>query len=84
MPNKSNKDGIKIFVLVDLKMFYTQNLKVYVGQQPERSFQVNTDPASIVQRLVQHLAGKGRNLLPNIFEILKTSKKVRLFVYLVI
>lgn len=34
MPNKPNKYGIKIFAMVDARMFYVQNLEVYVGKQP--------------------------------------------------
>nr|CAI5867021.1 unnamed protein product [Callosobruchus analis] len=38
IPSKPNKYGIQIFALVDSKMYYTCNLEVYVGQQPEGEF----------------------------------------------
>jgi len=35
IPNKPNKYGIKIQALVDSRTFYTSNMEVYVGTQPD-------------------------------------------------
>lgn len=43
MPNKPNRYGIKMYSLVDPKMFYTAKLEIYVGQQPPGPFKVQTD-----------------------------------------
>lgn len=62
IPSKPNKYGLKLFSLVDSKMFYTLNLELYVGQQPAGPFQTNNDAMSIVVRLVAPISGTSRNL----------------------
>lgn len=62
IPSKPNKYGIKIFALVCAKTFYTSNMEVYVGQQPEGPFQQRNDPASITERMVQPIVNSGRNV----------------------
>lgn len=62
IPSKPNKYGIKIFALCDAKMYYTANLEVYVGTQPEGPFQTNNSALSLVERLCQPIYGTGRNL----------------------
>lgn len=61
IPSKPNKYGIKLFSLVDSKMFYTLNLELYVGQQHAGTFQANNDTRSIVVRLVAPISGTSRN-----------------------
>ncbi|XP_072401096.1 uncharacterized protein [Diabrotica undecimpunctata] len=43
-------------------MFYTANLEVYFGQQPEERFQVSNRPSDVVQRLCEPIYDSGRNL----------------------
>ncbi|KAJ8931810.1 hypothetical protein NQ314_015206 [Rhamnusium bicolor] len=62
IPSKSNKNGIKIFALSDAKMYYTMNLEVYVGQQPDGPYKVSNSPNCIVERLCGQFKGSGRNL----------------------
>ncbi|VEN52714.1 unnamed protein product [Callosobruchus maculatus] len=62
IPSKPNKYGIKIFALVDSKMYYTCNLEVYVGQQPEGEFRQSNDPKSVVLRLIMPITKTGRNI----------------------
>nr|XP_023025985.1 uncharacterized protein LOC111513991 [Leptinotarsa decemlineata] len=62
MPNKPNKYGIKIFALCDSKTFYTSNLEVYVGTQPDGPFAQNTSTLSLVDRLCEPIHGSGRNI----------------------
>lgn len=41
IPSKSNKYGIKVYSLVDAKTWYTLNMEIYVGQQPDGPFKVS-------------------------------------------
>ena len=62
IPNKPAKYGIKLFALCDAKMFYTANLEIYCGKQPDGPYSVSNKPADIVKRLVEPSKGKNRNL----------------------
>lgn len=62
MPNKPAKYGIKIFALCDAKTFYTSNIEIYCGKQPDGPYALNNGPSAIVSRLVEHVKGKARNL----------------------
>lgn len=62
IPSKPNKYGIKIFALVDAKMFYTQNLEVYVGKQPDGPFANSNSGQAIVERMVEPIVNSGRNV----------------------
>lgn len=62
IPSKPNKYGIKIFSLVDAKIFYTLNLEVYVGEQPDGPFQVSNSAQDVVKRLCAPTRGTGRNI----------------------
>ncbi|XP_045481006.1 piggyBac transposable element-derived protein 4-like [Harmonia axyridis] len=62
IPSKPNKYGIKIFALVDAKMFYTFNMEIYAGTQPEGPFRVSNKPVDVVKRLAAPLFGSGRNI----------------------
>nr|CAI5827950.1 unnamed protein product [Callosobruchus analis] len=43
-------------------MYYTCNLEVYVGQQPEGEFRQSNDPKSVVLRLIEPITKTGRNI----------------------
>ena len=60
--NKPAKYGIKIYATVDARMFYTHNLEIYPGKQPNGPFQSENDTISVVKRLVRHCSGSGRNI----------------------
>lgn len=62
IPNKPAKYGIKMFALCDAKTFFTGNLEVYCGQQPEGPYAVSNSPSEIVHRLVNHIEGSKRNI----------------------
>lgn len=53
IPSKPNKYGIKIFSLVDAKVWYTYNLEIYPGRQPEGPFQMSYKPVDVVKRLAE-------------------------------
>lgn len=62
IPNKPNKYGIKIQALVDSRTFYTSNMEVYVGTQPDGPFKCDNSPSSIVKRLIAPISKTGRNI----------------------
>lgn len=62
MPRKPAKYGIKMFAVSDAKMFYTQNLEVYCGKQPDGPFQLETTATAIVKRMTTPIHGSGRNV----------------------
>lgn len=62
IPSKPAKYGVKIFALVDSKMFYTINLEIYPGKQPEGPFHVSNASTDIVERMVTPIANTGRNV----------------------
>lgn len=62
IPSKPNKYGIKIFALVDAKTFYTSNMEVYVGKQPEGQFAVENTGKAVVERLIEPIVNTGRNV----------------------
>lgn len=62
IPSKPNKYGVKIYALVDAKMFYTYNLEIYAGKQPEGPYKMSNSPKEVVSRLSQPIFGTGRNI----------------------
>jgi len=80
--NKPNKYGIKIFALVDSRVFYTVNMEIYAGKQPIGPFLQNNSGASVVKRMIKPIAKTGRNItidnwftsVPLAVELLKDYK----------
>ena len=62
IPSKPAKYGVKFFAMCDAKTFYTSNLEVYVGKQPEGPFNASNAPLDIVKRLVTPIEKSGINL----------------------
>lgn len=62
IPSKPNKYGIKCFALTDAKLYYTYNIEIYAGKQPEGPFFVSNKPSDVVKRMVEPIYGSGRNI----------------------
>ncbi|KAL4153044.1 hypothetical protein QTP88_000877 [Uroleucon formosanum] len=60
--NKPAKYGIKIFALCDARKFYTLNMEVYAGKQPDGPYQIDNNPHKVVERLVIPITKSGRNV----------------------
>ncbi|UYV64609.1 hypothetical protein LAZ67_3001303 [Cordylochernes scorpioides] len=63
IPSKHNKYGIKLFALVDSKMFYTFNLEIYSGKNSEGPYNVSNSPSDVVERLCEPIKGTGCNII---------------------
>jgi hypothetical protein len=71
--SKPGKYGIKIYALVDSRIFYPQNLEIYAGKQPEEPYQLSNSPADVVERIISPISGSGRNVtsVPLAMKLLK-------------
>lgn len=66
MPKKPAKYGIKIFALVDSRVFYTYNMEICAGQQSDGPFKIDCSSKAIVMRLMKPLYNSDRNLTTSI------------------
>lgn len=62
IPKKPNKYGIKIYAMVDARMFYTYNMEIYSGTQPDGRFSMSNKPRDVVKRLTEPIYNTGRNV----------------------
>lgn len=62
IPSKPAKYGIKMFALCDAKSFYTSDLEIYCGKQPDGPFAASNSPTDVVKRLITPIEGSNRNL----------------------
>lgn len=62
LPSKPAKYGIKIFALVDASTYYSLNLEIYAGDQPQGDYKVSNKPHDVVDRLVTPISRSGRNV----------------------
>ncbi|UYV69595.1 hypothetical protein LAZ67_6004045 [Cordylochernes scorpioides] len=62
LQGKPAKYGLKVYALCDARTFYTLNLEVYCGKQPEGSYQKSNTPSDIVKRLITPISGTHRNI----------------------
>ncbi|CAG4960926.1 unnamed protein product [Colias eurytheme] len=67
IPSKPAKYGIKIYALVDNKTYYTLNMEIYCGKQPESPYAISNKPYDVVDRLVQCVSQTSRNVTMDIF-----------------
>lgn len=62
IPSKPAKYGIKMYALCDAKTFYTSNIEIYCGKQPEGPYALSNAPTEIVKRLIPPIENSNRNL----------------------
>ena len=62
IPSKPNKYGIKIYALVDAKMYYLHHLDIYARKQPDGPYSLSNKPEDVVRRLTAPISGSGRNI----------------------
>lgn len=60
--NKPAKYGIKIWALVDARIFYTYNLEIYAGKQPTGPHKLSNKVHDVVKRLATPILNSGRNI----------------------
>lgn len=61
--SKTAKNGLKVCA----KTFYTANLEVYVGLQPDGSYVMNNSSKDVVLRMIEPISGPGRNVTVDSF-----------------
>lgn len=75
--NKPSKYGIKIYALVDAKVFYTSVLEIYPGKQPNGPFRHDNKAESVVLRLSSPFLNSGRNItMDNYFTSIPLAEKL--------
>ncbi|XP_055838818.1 piggyBac transposable element-derived protein 4-like [Episyrphus balteatus] len=78
IPSKPNRYGIKIYALTDAKMFYTSDMEVYLGKQPEGPYFVDNSAMALVLRLSNVIHNSGRNItIDNFFTSLPLIDKLK-------
>lgn len=61
IPSKPTKYGIKTYALVNSRMVYTNNLKIYARKQSEGPFSVSNKLSDVVKQMTEPF-GKGRHI----------------------
>ena len=56
MQKKPAKYGLKVFCLVDSRMFYTSQMEIYARKQQEGPYKLSNSPADLVKRLNQPIS----------------------------
>jgi len=51
-----------VYALTDAKKYYTLNLEVYVGKQPDGPYNVETKPIALVDCMCKVISRTGRNV----------------------
>ncbi|XP_043475651.1 piggyBac transposable element-derived protein 4-like [Leptopilina heterotoma] len=62
MPKKPAKYGLKMWALVDSRLFYTSNIEIYGGKQPNGPFNISNSVDQVVKRISAPILGTGRNI----------------------
>lgn len=62
IPNKPAKYGIKIQALVDSRSFYTINMEIYPGAQPDGPYKYSNSAYDVVDRMVEPISKTNRNV----------------------
>ncbi|KAG5865817.1 hypothetical protein JTB14_015728 [Gonioctena quinquepunctata] len=60
--NEPTEHSFKIYVTVDARKFYTDDLKLHARKQPNGPFQIANDEISVVNCLPRHYSGTGKSI----------------------
>lgn len=63
MPKKPAKYGIKLLALADAKTYYTFNMEIYCGTQPEGPRKQSNSPTDVVMRLAEPIYQSSRCII---------------------
>lgn len=82
MKNKPAKYGIKVFLLCDARTYYTVNMEIYAGNQPDGPFEISNKVPDLVKRMIRPISGTNRNVtidnwftsIPLALDLLKDHK----------
>ncbi|XP_035216968.1 uncharacterized protein LOC118190372 [Stegodyphus dumicola] len=73
MPKKPARYGIKIFTVVDFRTFYTLNMEIYSGQQPDGSYKKVNSSCEKAKCILAPLYNSGRNIFQNCHVLFDTD-----------
>ena len=78
LPNNPDKNGIKCWVLVDVKAKYVANITPYLGAQEKEGCCGVPLGKSVVIKITEHIKGKGYNICcDNFFTSLPLAEKLQ-------
>ncbi|XP_063244872.1 piggyBac transposable element-derived protein 1-like [Bacillus rossius redtenbacheri] len=60
--NKPAKYGLIVYALVDSRTFYTSNLEIYAGRQPEGPYKCDNKSSSVVNHIAAPIINTSRNI----------------------
>lgn len=60
IPSKPAKYGIKMYAMVDNISYFTSNMEIYAGKQPDGPFSIDNSTKNVVHRLIQPIRNTGR------------------------
>nr|XP_023011791.1 piggyBac transposable element-derived protein 4-like [Leptinotarsa decemlineata] len=62
IPSRPAKCGIEIFAFVDAKTYYTSNMEIYAGLQPDGSYSMSNKSIDVVKRMISPIYNTGGNV----------------------
>lgn len=60
--SKPARYGIKMFAMCCARSFYTSNLEIYCGSQPDGPYKFENSAKEVVERMIKPISISGRNV----------------------